>query len=73
MSARRVLVVAYPDIQALDLVGPVEVFAAANRVGGAHHYDLAVVSIDGRPVRSMSGLAIGVDHRLRPCRARSTR
>ena len=34
MPSRRVLVIAYPGVQALDVVGPAEVFAAANRMSG---------------------------------------
>jgi transcriptional regulator GlxA family with amidase domain len=54
---RRVVLVGYDDMQLLDLAGPLEVFAMANRqVPGA--YRTEVVSRAGGPIRSSSGLAI---------------
>ncbi|MEY2468263.1 MAG: hypothetical protein QOF21_961 [Actinomycetota bacterium] len=61
---RRVVFVVYPEIQSLDLSGPVEVFSAANREGRREEYDIDVVSADGEDVRSTSGLRIGVDHAI---------
>jgi transcriptional regulator GlxA family with amidase domain len=70
---KRVVFVVYPDLQILDLTGPFEVFALANRLtsgqgpldrpGGSHspHYELEVVSADGKPVRSSGGLEIAPD------------
>jgi len=73
---KRVVFVVYPDLQILDLTGPFEVFALANRLtlgqgeedrpGGPHgshgpHYELEVVSVDGKPVRSSGGLEISPD------------
>ncbi|HVA06783.1 MAG TPA: hypothetical protein VNG12_08595, partial [Acidimicrobiales bacterium] len=71
--SKRVVFVVYPDLQILDLTGPFEVFALANRPasgqhpqdlpGGTHgpHYELEVVSVDGKPVRSSGGLEIASD------------
>lgn len=55
---------AYDGIQALDLTGPFEVFHGANgvldeRSSGRPRYELSVVSLDGRPVVTESGLGIG--------------
>jgi transcriptional regulator GlxA family with amidase domain len=65
MAQRRVVIVAYPGLQPLDAVGPYEVFASATRVaqalGRAGGYDLALVSTDGQPVRSLSGLGLCTD------------
>lgn len=86
---KRVVFVVYPDLQILDLTGPFEVFALANRLaseqekeqeqereqqqgqghgaqdrpGRAHSalYELEVVSVDGKPVRSSGGLLIAPD------------
>ncbi len=69
---RRVVFVVYPDLQILDLTGPLEVFAMANRLSagldhgatrpsdaeGDRPYQLEVVSVDGRPVRSSGGLEV---------------
>jgi transcriptional regulator GlxA family with amidase domain len=70
MPARRVVVVGYPAVQALDVVGPIEVFSTANRISDATHYDIAVAARAGGPIRAMSGLTIGVDHRLGALRGR---
>ena len=47
------MLVAYDDMQLLDLVGPVEVFSVANRLV-EHAYDVSIVSSGGAPVRSSS-------------------
>jgi transcriptional regulator GlxA family with amidase domain len=48
--------VGFPGVQALDVVGPHEVFSGASLLtsGG---YDVAIVSPDGRPVTTPTGLA----------------
>jgi transcriptional regulator GlxA family with amidase domain len=70
---KHVVFVVYPDLQILDLTGPFEVFALANRLalgqgaqdrpGGSLSplYELEVVSADGKPVRSSGGLEIAPD------------
>ena len=64
---RRVLIVTYPGTQALDVVGPFEVFVGARQVLQSEHpdepaaYDVRVVSAAGTPVLSESGLSIGTD------------
>lgn len=55
----------------LDLAGPVEVFAEANRVGA--RYLLEVRSADGRVVTSSAGLAVPVDGPVRLARGVSGR
>jgi transcriptional regulator GlxA family with amidase domain len=65
MTERTVVHVAYPGVQMLDLVGPAEVFAAANRFSGSGpQYRSLVASEDGRPVTGNSGLRLDVDLRL---------
>jgi transcriptional regulator GlxA family with amidase domain len=62
MSSRNVVIVAYPGMQSLDAVGPFEVFAGATRVAastGAGGYSVHLVSVDGRPVRTGSGMDLG--------------
>lgn len=63
MPERHVVIVAYPGIQPLDVVGPHEVFASATRVlaaAGRHGgYRVSVVSVLGGPVRAESGLELG--------------
>ena len=62
-AARRVVIVAFPGVQALDVTGPHEVFAGATAylaaTGAADAgYDVAVAASTAGPVRSESGLAI---------------
>jgi putative intracellular protease/amidase len=49
---RRVVIVAFPDVQSLDVAGPVEVFAAAGE------YRIEVVAPTAGVVRASSGLAL---------------
>ncbi len=53
---RKVVIVGFPGVQPLDVVGPYEVFTGAALLtrGG---YDVALASIDGEPVTSPTGLA----------------
>ena len=59
---RSVVIVAYPDVQVLDVVGPLEVFARADRwaehAGLSSVYEPIVVNIDGTPFSTSSGLQI---------------
>jgi transcriptional regulator GlxA family with amidase domain len=65
--SRRVVFVAFPELQALDLVGPAEVFSLASRLGGGE-YEVEVVSPDAAPLRSSSGLELLPARSLRSCR-----
>ena len=64
-SPRRVVIVAYPGTQALDVTGPYEVFAGATAlVLSRHHgatapYELHLVSHGGGLVAAESGLPLG--------------
>jgi transcriptional regulator GlxA family with amidase domain len=54
---RKVVIVGFPGVQALDVVGPHDVFAGASlRTGGG--YDVALCSVDGRPVSTATGLTL---------------
>ena len=62
-APRRIVIVAFPGIQSLDVVGPFEVFASATQV--AQHelatavgYDVSVVSSAGGMVICESGLGL---------------
>jgi len=64
-KARRVVLVGFDGMQLLNLLGPAEVFDAANRVlGDRPGYSLLVASRDGRVVRSGPGLRIAADAAL---------
>lgn len=61
--ARSVVIVGYPGVQALDLVGPFEVFTGASRcveVAGRPDdgYDVTIASVDGRAATTGTGLAL---------------
>ena len=63
MRERRIVIVAFDQLQPLDVVGPHEVFAGATRVaarlGRPSGYAVTVVSRHGGPVRAESGLELG--------------
>jgi transcriptional regulator GlxA family with amidase domain len=52
---RRIVFVAFDRLQALDLVGPVEVFSLASRLFG-DAYEIEVVAPDGAELSTSSGL-----------------
>ena len=55
--ARKVVIVGFPGVQALDVVGPHDVFAGASlRTGGG--YDVALSAVDGQPVTTATGLSL---------------
>lgn len=63
MAPRRIGLVGYDDITALDLVGPMEAFDSANGhcERGAPAYSFIVLSHKGRPFMSEAGLKIAAD------------
>jgi transcriptional regulator GlxA family with amidase domain len=65
----RVVLVAYPGIQSLDLVGPIEVFATANRKTGfpTPAYRTEIVTRTGAPAESTSGITIAADCSIDDC------
>src|ERR1700753_3969620 len=59
---RKVLIVGFPGVQALDLVGPFDVFAGASlalAAQGKDGYQPVLASLDGQPVSSGAGLTFG--------------
>lgn len=66
---RQVAIVAYPDVQSLDVTGPLEVFSGANTLIEATGrsdvgYRVQVLSAADEPLRTSSGLTIQPDGRL---------
>lgn len=66
-SPRRVAMVAFPSVQLLDVVGPLEVLAAATELVQARELDapgyaIEVVGPEAGVLRASSGLTLGVDH-----------
>lgn len=73
--ARRVVVVTYDDFQLLDVTGPIEVLHQANRIVGRRNraarsegYRCELVTLDGQPARSTSGVVLHADRALRAVR-----
>ena len=60
-APRRVEVLAFPDVQMLDVAGPTQVFAAANEradgPGALRAYSIRVIAPEGAQIRATSGLA----------------
>jgi transcriptional regulator GlxA family with amidase domain len=66
---RKVVIVAYPAVQSLDVTGPLEVFAGAQQLIEATGrtdcgYEIRIVSSDGAPLTSSSGLVLAPHARL---------
>jgi transcriptional regulator GlxA family with amidase domain len=62
-APRQVAILAYPGVQSLDVTGPLEVFAGAHRLletrgRGERGYEVRILSADGAPLRTSSGLSI---------------
>lgn len=53
--ARKVVIVGFPGVQALDVVGPHDVFSTASLLTGGG-YDLVVAAANGHPVTTITGL-----------------
>jgi transcriptional regulator GlxA family with amidase domain len=66
MPPRRIVFVAFDQVQALDVTGPSEVFSQADRArhGGAYQLEVAASS----PFRTSSGLRLTPDCSLEHCR-----
>ncbi|MGD0393549.1 MAG: GlxA family transcriptional regulator [Acidimicrobiales bacterium] len=62
MEERHVVIVGYPGVQPLDVVGPFEVFAGATRaaeaLGRAGGYRVTLASGEAAPIRAESGLGL---------------
>lgn len=61
---RRVVFVAYAHHQPLDLVGPLQVFALANREGASPPYEIVIAAEQPGRVDSASGPSFLVEHGL---------
>ncbi|MGH3521736.1 MAG: GlxA family transcriptional regulator [Mycobacterium sp.] len=58
---RSVVILGFPGIQALDAIGPFEVFTAASTclaADGRDGYQPVLASVDGQPVTTRTGLAL---------------
>ena len=68
---RRVGILMYDDVEALDFAGPYEVFTTATRMqarlapGATAPFSVCTVSRDGGHVRARAGLVVQTDHAYR--------
>ncbi len=66
-AARRIVIVGFDDAQSLDVCGPLEVFDLAERLAPGR-YRHEVLSPDGRPFSTGSGLRVAPDGAVVDCR-----
>lgn len=66
-KSKTIAVLALPGVQLLDVCGPLDVFAEANRQADRHVYTLTVISTDRKAgqIRSSSGISIVADYTTR--------
>jgi transcriptional regulator GlxA family with amidase domain len=62
-TPRQIAILVYPGVQSLDFAGPLEVFAGAQRLieeseRPARGYEIKLLSSDGRPLQTSSGLTV---------------
>jgi len=57
----KIVILALPGVQLLDVSGPLDVFAEANRLAGRMLYDLQLFSTEAGPIRSSSGARLVAD------------
>jgi transcriptional regulator GlxA family with amidase domain len=64
-ASRRIEVLAFPDVQMLDVAGPIQVFTAANERATSPHarlpYETQVIAPEGAEIRATSGLAFATE------------
>jgi transcriptional regulator GlxA family with amidase domain len=63
-SPRRVVIIGYPDAELLDIACPSDVLDAANQLGARPPYEIRLASVDGKPIRCMSGLTLVAQQRI---------
>jgi len=61
---RNICIVIYPNVLLMDISGPLQVFGSANQVSGQTLYNIHVVSSDGKPVTTDTGVTLSADHAL---------
>lgn len=67
-ASRRIALIVFPDAQALDLVGPLEVFAGARVISGGAYTIEILASGSGSAIVTSSGLAVRPGGSVAGCR-----
>jgi transcriptional regulator GlxA family with amidase domain len=65
---RRIVILAFPSVQALDVTGPSEVFSLAHRAAREGAYEIELVGPEGRSISTSSGLQLAPHRSLDSCR-----
>ncbi|HEY3506159.1 MAG TPA: helix-turn-helix domain-containing protein [Actinocatenispora sp.] len=60
-AAHRVVIAVFPDVDLLDVTGPAEVFALANRAAGSTRYRVRLAGPTAGPVRTAAGVRLLTD------------
>lgn len=68
MAGRRIAVLAFPGVQAIDVFGPVEVFSTADRLAGGGEYTVELVAASAVPIETSSGVRVVPDRSVSACR-----
>ena len=68
MPARRVALLAFPRVQAIDVFGPLEVFSAADRLAGGGQYATELVAPRADEVTTSSGVRLLPHRAVASCR-----
>lgn len=61
---RAIALLAIPGVQLLDVSGPLDVFAEANRILKRRVYESVVISLDTSTITASSGVALTANYRL---------
>ena len=65
---RRVVILVYPEVQTLDVIGPAEVFRTATEIAGdGHGYEVELVAPERGPLLT-SSVSICADRSIAACR-----
>lgn len=64
---RRVVILVFPDVQILDVTGPSEVFAIADRICAGAAYSIELVAPSAGELRSSGGLRLLADRKIERC------
>jgi len=68
MSLRRIVILLFSDVQALDVTGPSEVFSLAHREAPEGAYSIELIAPGTDPVHTSSGLQLVPHRALDACR-----
>jgi transcriptional regulator GlxA family with amidase domain len=68
MTARRIAMLTFPKVQAIDVFGPIEVFSAADRLAGGGEYAVELVAEGRGPIETSSGVRVMPDRAASACR-----